>query len=64
MVSHVGVSKEIINITKNAYKIIKYCITIDGKVTEWFLVLVGFRQGCLFSPTLLNIFLELVMQKI
>ena len=64
MVSHVGASEEIINIIKNVYKSIKYCVAINGKVTKGFIVFVGLRQGSLLSPTLLNIFLEFVMKKI
>ena len=42
----------------------KCTVTIDGKLTEWFSVLVGVRQRCLLSPTLFNIFLELVINEI
>ena len=38
--------------------------TIDGKLAEWFSVLVGVRKGCLLSPTLFNIFLEFFINEI
>ena len=31
---------------------------MNGSIGEWFRTTVGVRQGCLLSPTLLNIFLE------
>ena len=34
---------------------------VDGKLTDWFKVVVGVRQGCLLSLTLFNLFLEFVM---
>ena len=37
---------------------------VNGKVTEWFEVIVGVRQGCLLSPCLFNVFLEFVMKDV
>ena len=39
----------------------KCAVLVNGKVTEWFDVCTGVRQGCLLSPTLFNLFLEFVM---
>ena len=49
---------------KKLYKNSKCTVTIDGKLTEWFSALTGVRQECLLSPTLFNIFLELVINEI
>ena len=37
---------------------------VNGKITEWFEVQVGVRQGCLLSPCLFNVYLEFVMKEI
>ena len=33
----------------------------DNNIGEWFRTTTGVRYGCLFSPTLFNIFLERIM---
>ena len=64
MLAHIGINKKIIKILETLYENSKCAVTIDGKLTEWFSVLVGVRQGCLLSPTLFNIFLEFVINEI
>ena len=64
MLAHIGIDKKIIKILERLYENSKCAVTIDGKLTEWFSVLVGVRQGCLLSPTLFNIFLEFVMNEV
>ena len=39
-------------------------VMVNGKMTEWFDVVVGVRQGCLLSPGLFNLFLEFVMEDV
>ena len=34
---------------------------MDGEFTEWFETIVGVLQGCVLSPLLFNIFLEIVI---
>ena len=36
-------------------------VQMNGSIDKWFRTTVGVRQGCLISPTLLNIFLERIM---
>ena len=64
MLAHIGINKKIIKILETLYENSKCAVTIDGKLNEWFSVLVGVRQGCLLSPTLFNIFLEFVINEI
>ena len=37
---------------------------INGRITQWFNVTVGVRQGCVLSPVLFNIFPEFVMSEL
>ena len=64
MLLSIGISRKIVNIINKLYENTECAVTIDGKLTEWFCVLIGLRQGCLLSPTLFNIFLEFVLKEI
>ena len=58
------VNPKIVNILKYMYDNTDCAVMIDGKLTPWFQVLVGVRQGCILSPTLFNIFLEFIMDEL
>ena len=64
MLAHIGINKKIIKILETLYENSKCAVTIDGKLTEWFSVLVGVRQGCLLSPTSLIYFWSLLSMKL
>jgi len=36
-------------------------VQVDGGLSDWFATVVGVLQGCILSPLLFNIFLEVVM---
>ena len=58
------VDQNIVNIIEDTYDRTECAIQIDGKLTEWFAVNVGVCQGCILSPTLFNVFLGYVMDKV
>ena len=64
MMHAIGVNHKIVKIIENMYDKSTCALNIDGKLTEWFEVLVGVRQGCLLSPTLFNLFLDFVMEEL
>ena len=64
MLRKIGVHSTYVNIIKYMYENTKCAVTIDKKLTGWFVVRVGVRQGCILSPTLFNIFLEFVMEEL
>ena len=63
MLSSIAISKKIIKMREKLYRNSKRVVTIDGKLTEWFGVLTGVRQGCVLSRTLFNI-LKFVINEI
>ena len=64
MMARIGVNKTVIEVIKNMYEKSQCTVNVDGKLTDWFEVTVGVRQGCLLSPTLFNLFLEFVMDEL
>ena len=64
MMARIGVNKTVIEVIKNMYEKSQCTVNVDGKMTDWFEVTVGVRQGCLLSPTLFNLFLEFVMDEL
>ena len=62
MLAVVGVSEKLVNLIKCMYENTEAAVVVDGKLTEWFNVTEGVRQGCILSPSLFNVFLEFVME--
>ena len=59
--SFVGNPDKIIRLIKALYKKSQSAVRVNGDITDWFATTVGVRQGCVLSPQLFNILLELVM---
>ena len=55
------ISTNLIQVIKNLYNKATSAALFNGNIEDWFRPTVGVRQGCLFSPTLFNIFLERIM---
>ena len=51
----------IIRVIGNLYFKAQSAVLFNGSIWDWFRTTVGVRQGCLLSPTLVNIFLERIM---
>ena len=58
---HLGYPDKIIRILENAYKDTFSAVRVDGDLSDWFNTIVGVLQGCVLSPLLFNIFLEVVI---
>ena len=58
---HLGYPSKIVNLLQSLYKISKSAVRVNNDLTNWFQTLTGTRQGCILSPQLFNILLELVI---
>ena len=58
---HLGYPDKIVRLLQALYQISTSAVRVDDDITEWFRTLTGVRQGCILSPQLFNILLELVI---
>jgi len=58
---HMGYPEKIIRILESLYKGSLSAVRTNGDIGEWFETIVGVLQGCMLSPLLFNIFLEIIM---
>ena len=56
-----GFPNKIIRLLEALYNKSQSSVRVNGDLTDWFETRVGVRQGCIISPQLFNILLELVM---
>ena len=49
------------SLLKTLYKMSSSAVRVNGELTDWFPKIVGVRQGCVSSPQLFNIILEMVI---
>ncbi|XP_072018595.1 uncharacterized protein [Amphiura filiformis] len=58
---HLGYPDKIVRLLQALYGTSKSAVRVDKDITEWFRIATGVRQGCILSPQLFNILLELVI---
>ncbi|XP_072017134.1 uncharacterized protein [Amphiura filiformis] len=56
-----GFPNKITCLLKALYNKSASTVRVNGELTDWFTTLVGVRQGCVISPQLFNILLEMTM---
>ena len=54
----IGISPKIIRLIQDLYSKSKTCIKLDNKLSDYFQVSLGVRQGCVLSPILFNIYIN------
>jgi len=58
---HYGYPEKIIRVLDSVYKDTFSAARVDDELKEWFETIVGLLQGCVLSPLLFNIFLEIAI---
>ena len=59
-----NIGNNLIHVIQRLYERATSAVFINGNIGEWCHTTVGVRQGCILSPTLLNIFLERIMSDV
>ncbi|WP_295514257.1 reverse transcriptase domain-containing protein, partial [Thiolapillus sp.] len=55
-----NISTKLIRVIKNLYDKATSAVLFNSSIGDWFRTTAGVRQGCLLSPILFNIFLEMI----
>jgi hypothetical protein len=60
---HLGYDRKVIRLLESLYKSTKSAVKVGtkGEVSNWFETIVGVLQGCVLSPLLFNVMLEVIM---
>ena len=53
-----GVGGKLLKAVQSFYVDSRACVWEGNSVSEWFLVNVGLRQGCVMSPWLFNVYMD------
>jgi len=56
-----GYEDKIVRLLEALYNDTMSAVRIDGDLSEWFITISGIMQGCVLSPLLFNILLEVVI---
>ena len=60
---NMGYPEKIVRLLEGLYSGTFSAVRIGADLTEWFETIVGVLQGCMLSPLLFNIFLEIIMAR-
>ena len=59
-----GIGGRLLQGVKSLYVGSKACVRVGNEVSEWFLVRVGLRQGCVTLPWLFNLYIDGVVREV
>ena len=59
-----GIGGRLLRGVKSLYVDSKACVRVGNGVSEWFLVRVGLRQGCVMSPWLFILYIDGVVREV
>ena len=59
-----GVGGKLLKAVQSFYVHSRACVRVGNDVSEWFLVTVGLRQGCVMSPWLFNVYMDGVVREV
>ena len=54
----IGVNETLVKVIKNTYVSVRSRVIVNGKLSDWFDIGIGLRQGCVLSPLLFLIFIN------
>ncbi len=62
--NRIGVPEKFLSALKSLYQNVECSVKINGNLTDWFPVNFVFKQGCVLSPTLFNLYINELIKEI
>ena len=59
-----GIGGKLLRAVQSMYADSRACVRVGNKMSEWFPVKVGLRQGCVMSPWLFNLYIDGVVREV
>ena len=59
-----GVGGKLLKVVQSFYIDSTACVRVGNDVSEWFPVNVGFRRGCVMSPCLFNVYMDVGVREV
>ena len=59
-----GVGGKLLKAVQSIHVDSRACVRVGNDVSEWFMVNVGLRQGCVMSPWLFNVYMDGVVREV
>lgn len=59
-----GISRKYIVALQSLYDGVECCVKVNGRLSQWFEVQCGLKQGCLMSPLLFNLYINDLLEEI
>ena len=59
-----GVGEKLLKAVQSFYVDSRACVRVGNDVSEWFPINVGLRQGCVMSPWLFNVYIDVVVREV
>ena len=54
----IGVNEKLVKVIKNTYANVRSRVIVNDKLSDWFDIGIGLRQGCVLSPLLFLVFIN------
>ena len=59
-----GIGGKMWRVVRNLYREVGSCVRLGEERTDWFKLEEGLRQGCILSPVLFSVFIDILAEEV